>query len=279
MISLKLYNTYQVEAFARHCFFPKNIRALTTFLQVYPDIQVLGNGSNIILAENYYEKPFFFLRQNFAQISLDSSGFLYAQAGVILKDLSLMAYHLRLGGLSVFYDIPASVGGALWMNAGAYGAEIYDNVVYVDVCERQTGLHSRIYKSDISYGYRTTQFQTSSYVIVGAAFDLKVASQTSIRQEMIYYLAMRSLKLPRLPSGGSVFKRHMLAKIPTGQMIEQLGLKGLCVNDAQVSNQHAGVIVNKGKAQGADILNLIEYIQDSVFQAFDISLMLEQVII
>ena len=278
MISLKPYNTYHIDAYARNVYFPNSIKDCIEIYQKHRSIVVLGNGSNVILARaNYKETAFIIVGNNFANISIVSKG-IYAQAGVLLKTLSLYTYQHCLSGLETFFDVPASVGGAMIMNTGAYGDQVYDCVAYVDILDLNTFKEQRIDKENIDHGYRYSMFKFKPCFVLGACFDLIPKAQTSIKTKMDNILAQRQAKLPHNPSAGSVFKRPEY-DITVGEMVEKIGLKGYQIGGAQISKKHGGIIINAGKATGEDVLALVSLIQEKVSEAFDVQLFLEQIVI
>ena len=287
MFPLKHYNTYNLNSFARYVYFPRSINEIIDVYKMHENkVIILGNGSNIIFRKFYYgSTAFIIVKDNLSKIFfLDKEeGEIYAQAGCLLKTLSIFAYQHNMSGIETFYDIPASVGGAIVMNTGAYGDEIYDCILCVDVFDIKNFTRKRIFKSDISYGYRYSMFQSNKYFIFGAIFKLNTKTQLKIKEKMYYVLEKRKAKLPFEPSAGSVFKRpnkhtHYDCKT-VGQMVEKLGLKGFQVGGAKISEKHGGIIVNTGAACGTDILQLIKYIKEKVHSHYNIKLELEQIVI
>ncbi|WP_116963552.1 UDP-N-acetylmuramate dehydrogenase [Fastidiosibacter lacustris] len=278
MISLKPYNTYHIDSRAKYVYFPNTIDEIIQIYQQHLKVIVLGNGSNVILSQsNYFDIAFIILQNNFNGIKTTSDG-IYAKAGNLLKELSIYAYEHNLGGMETFFDIPASVGGAMIMNTGAYGDEIYDHLVYVDVLDISTTQIKRYYKPDIHYGYRFSMFRSLNVVILGACFKLLTKDSSAIKAKMDDILKQRQAKLPIEPSAGSVFKRPPY-HITVGEMVEKIGLKGYQIGGAQISNKHGGVIINVGEATGMDILKLINAIKYAVSTHYNIKLELEQVVI
>ncbi len=278
MHNLTAYNTYRIEAKAEKVFFPDSIDALVDVIQNYPDAIILGNGSNIILGSPIYkEQVFIILRENFSEIFYHDN-LVIAAAGASLKQLSIMALEHCLSGVEVFYDVPASVGGAIWMNAGAYGTSIYDHLKSVQTLDRQTGLVKTYQKNDIQYVYRHTMFQEMSEIILSVSFEFQSAVKEVIKTKMDEILALRQSKLPQEPSGGSVFKRPDY-HITVGEMVEKIGLKGYQIGGAKISEKHGGVIVNHQNATASDIIQLIEKIKQAVWENYQVTLELEQIVI
>lgn len=278
MFSLKPYNTYHIESFAKHVYFPQSIDEIIEIYKRHTRVIILGNGSNIILTQSVYEDvAFIVIKDQFKKISHVSKG-IYAEAGVLLKELSLYAYEHGLSGVETFFDVPASIGGAMIMNTGAYGDEIYDHVRYVDILDRESFTQQRIDKADIDYGYRYSMFKTGAVIVLGACFDLSAKPQIEIKDKMDNILSQRQAKLPPEPSAGSVFKRPNY-HITVGEMVEKIGLKGFQIGGAQISPKHGGVIINTGNATGQQILQLVEHIKQEVLMHYQVQLELEQILV
>ncbi|WP_119329514.1 UDP-N-acetylmuramate dehydrogenase [Cysteiniphilum halobium] len=278
MFSLKSYNTYHIESFAKHVYFPQSVNEIMEIYKRHTKVVVLGNGSNIILTQSVYENiAFIVIKDQFKRISEVKEG-TYAEAGVLLKELSLYAYEHSLSGVETFFDVPASIGGAMIMNTGAYGDEIYDHVQYVDILDTQTFVQQRIDKADIDYGYRYSMFKKMPVIILGACFDLSIKPQAEIKTKMDDILLQRQAKLPYEPSAGSVFKRPNY-HITVGEMVEKIGLKGFQIGGAQISPKHGGVIINTNNATGQHILELVEHIKKVVLEQYHVRLELEQILV
>ncbi|MFN3908666.1 MAG: UDP-N-acetylmuramate dehydrogenase [Flavobacterium sp.] len=278
--SLKAFNSYHVESVCNKAIFPENEEELVSIFQEYEldKITILGNGNNLILSKPYYDKVFVIFNQCFNQIQV-SQNLIEAESGATLLDVSKTALNHSLSGLEFSYDIPSSVGGAIVMNAGTKEGVISDvllKVRYLDLIDLQ---FKEVFKEEISLQYRNSVFQnTKNKIIVKAWFLLQHGNYENIFKTMEESKSRRWIIQPRdFPNSGSVFKRPEGKFV--GPMIEQLGLKGFRIGDAQVSEKHAGFIVNLGNATGDDILNLIKHIQETVYKAFQIQLEVEQRII
>ena len=278
MYSLKAYNTYHLESFAQYIYFPKSLEEIIEIYKRYTKVVVLGNGSNIILTQVLYDKvAFIVIKDQFNNIFQVENG-VYAEAGVLLKALSQYAYEHCSSGVETFFDVPASIGGAMIMNTSAYGDEIYDHVCYVDILDTQTFTKKRIHKEGIDYGYRYSMFKRMSVIILGTCFNLSEKSKIEIKAKMDNILSQRQAKLPQNPSAGSVFKRPNY-HITVGEMVEKIGLKGFQIGGAQISPKHGGVIINTGDATGQNILQLVEHIQQEILRHYQVQLELEQILV
>lgn len=275
------YNSYKINAKCHKAVFPETIEDIIDVYKTEKKLVLIGSGSNIILAKEWYNSTFVIFNGNFDGIFIvDSDNYsLKAQAGCFTKTLSEYAQNLGWSGAEFLYDIPSSIGGAVVMNAGTKEGEtkaILRCVKYYDLDEGEIKIQS---VDELDLGYRKSVFQfKENCVILEAEFQLKKGNKDKILADMIDSRNRRWLKQPRdMPNCGSVFKRP--AGHFVGPMIEDLGLKGFQIGGAQISEKHAGFIVNKGNASGRDILRLIAFIQRRVNQVYGVDLELEQRII
>ena len=225
-------------------------------------LMVLGAGSNMLFADEGYRGAVLHIGEGFAQIRQEGEGLISAQAGVSLRDLCEFAQRGGLAGLEFAYGIPGSVGGALYMNAGAYGGQMED-VTHSASFISPGGQIEEFVTGQMGFGYRSSAFMEKSGVIAGGRFKLTPAPPEEIRRRMDGYMSRRVEKQPLdYPSAGSTFKR------PQGNyasaLIDQCGLKGLRVGEAAVSEKHAGFIVNLGGATCKDVTGLIALVQHRV---------------
>ncbi|WP_424494499.1 UDP-N-acetylmuramate dehydrogenase [Salinimicrobium sp. GXAS 041] len=278
---LKLYNSYRVASRCRRAFFPETEEDFVTIYRDYSDRKkvILGGGFNVILSKPFYEEDFILLGPAFSKSNFIDEKIIEAEAGLDMKSLSELAQANSLMGLEMFYDIPSSLGGAVVMNAGASGIEIKDVLVKVRYLDLEDLQIKEILNAQIGFEYRNSFFQQNlDKIILKAWLHLKKGDPTQIQQDMERIKESRWAKQPKdFPNAGSVFKRPKGYYV--GTMIEELGLKGLSVGGAQVSEKHAGFIVNKGNASGEDILELISVIQEKVWENYQVKLEVEQRII
>lgn len=237
---------------------------------------VLGNGSNILAADSGYNGVILHLGKDFSQIRQDGDT-LYCEAGATLGRIGRYALEESLTGMECLAGIPGTVGGALYMNAGAYGGEMADVVVSAR-CMSPDGTISEVLKAEMELGYRKSIFRQDGRIILGVTLQLKPGSYGAIKEEMDTLLGRRRAKQPlELPSAGSTFQR------PVGNyasfLIDQCGLKGASVGDAQVSVKHAGFVVNTGKATCHDVLELCDFVKQTVLEKTGYQLELEPVIV
>ena len=277
------HNSYRVVAWAEACAFPKTADELIAALQesVGERTVLLGHGCNVILARNHYDASVRFVStKSLDTLAVLADGVVKAAAGTRLRDVCRAAAKAGLSGLERLWDIPGSVGGAAFMNAGAYGASFYDVVASVEVFSPNTGEVTVLSREQCRPAYRLTAFQGTDAVILGVTLRLPPAADpAAVLAEMGRIGKLRRSKLPyHLPSAGSVFRRPQGAP-PVGQIMEEAGLKGFTLGGAQISQRHAGIIVNAGGATGADILGVVDVMRQAARERYGVELVLEQVVV
>lgn len=243
-----------------------NLSKLSTILKECQDSDVdymiLGNGSNLLVSDEGIRGTVIRLDGDFRKITLVDDTTIFCGAGATLAYLCKFALNCGLSGLEFAWGIPGTVGGAVFMNAGAYDGEMKDVVHSVSHIS-PNGEIGRTEKNDLRFGYRTSIYRSNNMIITGITLKLKKGNPDEIRAKMDDYMLRRSTKQPlEYPSAGSVFKR------PDGNfagaLIEQCGLKGKLCGGAQVSEKHAGFIINKSNATAKDVRELITQIQKTV---------------
>jgi UDP-N-acetylmuramate dehydrogenase len=223
---------------------------------------ILGAGTNVLAPDEGLSRVILCLKDRFSKIHRVDACTLQAQAGASLAALAVVAQNAGLTGLEFAHGIPGTVGGGVYMNAGAYGGEM-KQVVYTVTVMDYDGTVRTISAEEAAFGYRTSAFETMDAVIIGATFALQPGAPAAIRHTMTELMEKRRASQPlELPSAGSTFKR------PVGgyaaALIDEAGLKGMCVGGAAVSQKHAGFIVNLGGATAADVHGLISNVQQTV---------------
>lgn len=271
--SLSKYTTFKIGGPARVLVEAKSdeeiLKLVELFDETKEDYLIVGNGSNLLITDAGIERPVIVLDKNFAHIERIDEVNLYAEAGASLKSLANKALELGLGGLEAISGIPGTVGGAVYMNAGAYGSEIKDVVTKIRYIKDDS--IAEIDASEANFAHRRSIFQEKGYIILGAYFKLEKKDKKDIEEEQRDYTQRRKDKQPlEYPSAGSVFKR------PEGyyasKLIEDAGLKGLSVGGAMVSKKHSGFIINAGNASYDDVVKLIEKVKAIVQEKFAVSL-------
>ena len=231
---------------------------------------IIGKGSNLLVSDKGIDGVVIHLDGDFNRIKVLDERTIYCGAGVSLAKLCNFACEKSLSGLEFAWGIPGSVGGAVYMNAGAYGGEMKDVVEFVHHINEDNTIE-RFDTDKLEMSYRHSVYCHHNYVITGVALRLQPDSQVEIRKRMDEYMQRRKDKQPiEYPSAGSVFKRPQ--GYYAGTLIQQAGLKGKCIGDAQVSEKHAGFIINTGKATCKDVTALIKYVQRTVKNGFGVDL-------
>lgn len=243
-----------------------NLSKLSTILKECQDSDVdymiLGNGSNLLVSDEGIRGTVIRLDGDFRKITLVDDTTIFCGAGATLAYLCKFALNCGLSGLEFAWGIPGTVGGAVFMNAGAYDGEMKDVVHSVSHIS-PSGEIGRTEKDDLKFGYRTSIYRSNNMIITGITLKLKKGNPDEIRAKMDDYMLRRSTKQPlEYPSAGSVFKRP--EGNFAGALIEQCGLKGKLCGGAQVSEKHAGFIINKSNATAKDVRELISQIQKTV---------------
>ena len=262
---LSQYTTFKIGGAARLAVFPKNMTAAGSVLRAVRDsgerLLVLGNGSNVLVDDNGFDGVAVILT------GLKKTSFkgydLTAEAGVPLTRLAAIAAQESLAGLEFAYGIPGSVGGGVFMNAGAYGGAISDVVISSRWFDMKTGETGEFTGDEQTFSYRHSAYMDSEKIVLSATFRLEPGEHSEIVARMNDYMSRRKEKQPlELPSAGSVFKRGN--GFITAQLIDEIGLKGRSVGNARVSEKHAGFIVNLGGATAKEVLELIEIVKREV---------------
>lgn len=246
--------------------FPETKEDLKTLINWVKDNQIpltiLGNASNLIVRDGGIRGLVIILTA-MKKMSINGNE-VYAQSGVPLIEVSRKAGASNLTGLEFACGIPGSIGGAVYMNAGAYGGEVADVIESVDIltCE---GEFKTIQCEECEFSYRHSVFQTNEDIVIGVKFVLAQGDGEAIHAKMAELTHLRESKQPlEYPSCGSVFKRP--TGYFTGKLIQEAGLQGYRIGGAEVSKKHAGFIVNIDNATATDYVRLIEYIQEVIWR-------------
>ena len=224
-------------------------------------LTILGNLSNLIVKDGGIRGIVMILTDMNA-ISVDGH-YIYAESGAGIIEVSREAYRHSLTGLEFACGIPGSVGGAVFMNAGAYEGEITDINVKIEAINRE-GQFLTYTNEDAEFAYRHSIFQENDNIILGVSFELQLGDQEAIKEKMDHLTELRESKQPlEYPSCGSVFKRPV--GYYTGKLIQDAGLQGHRIGGAEISRKHAGFIINVGGATATDYVEMIEYIQETIW--------------
>lgn len=230
---------------------------------------VFGLGSNLLVRDKGIRGVAMKLGEGFKKVAIKGEK-VYAEAGIGISELSREVALKGLSGLEFAEGIPGSLGGAIVMNAGAYGGEMKDVLGSVSAIDH-LGNRCEFAAAELGLGYRSSIFQKGECIIISAIIELKRGDPELIAGTMEQYALRRRAKQPLdLPSAGSTFKRP--PGFFVGPLVEQLGLKGFQIGDAQVSTKHAGFIVNRGNAKAEEVLQLIAHIQEAARQKMGVEL-------
>lgn len=235
------------------------------------DTFILGKGSNLLVSDDgIRDKAVIHLSTDFAEMKLLDDTTIEVQAGASLASLCKFALANSLTGLEFAYGIPGSVGGAAYMNAGAYGGEMKDVVERVNHIDKK-GNAGFYCGDDLDFSYRHSAYSDSDLIITSVVFKLFKGDKAEIEAQMTDVMGRRVDKQPlEYPSAGSVFKRP--EGYFAGALIEQSDLKGKRIGGAMVSEKHAGFIINYDNATTTDVINLIKHCQKTVFDKFGVEL-------
>ena len=241
---------------------------LRTAAQCFVPVFLLGKGSNLLVSDNGIEGAVVYLK-GMDEISVEENR-LIVGGGASLRTVCIAAQKAGLSGLEFAFGIPGTVGGAVFMNAGAYGGEISQVIKRATVMDKNGELRV-VEACDMALGYRTSIFKTSGDIVLSAEFELVRDDKNLIRERMDDYFTRRREKQPlEYPSAGSTFKRP--EGYFAGKLIQDAGLRGFQVGGAEVSEKHCGFVINKDQATAADIQELMRQVSDKVMQEFGVKL-------
>jgi UDP-N-acetylmuramate dehydrogenase len=231
-------------------------------------LRLLGKGSNVLVADEGVAGCVVVLEGEFVQVEIDGER-VSAGAGASLGGVCARAARAGLSGIEPISGIPSSIGGAVRINAGAYGGEIFDVLESATLVTREGALEERP-AAEIEHGYRWTSLVESKEIVCRAVLRLRPAPPEEIETRTREVTEKRRGALPAQPNAGSIFKNPPGAF--AGKLLEDCGLKGTVRGDAEISSRHANVIVNNGSARAADVLELMRLMRRSVLDRFGIAL-------
>lgn len=238
---------------------------------------IIGNGSNLLVSDNGINGVVIKIGSKISKIKLLDDTTIYCEAGASMKSLCMFALENSLSGLEFAYGIPGTLGGAVYMNAGAYGGEMKDVLFSCNHIDDNSELGS-LEKDELNLDYRRSAYTDNGYTILSAVMKFKKGDKAEIKEAMDINLRKRKEKQPlEYGSAGSTFKRP--EGYFAGALIEQSGLKGYTVGGAQVSEKHAGFVINKNGATATDVITLIRDVQNKVYEKFGVMLETEVKII
>lgn len=253
----------------------KDLKEILTFAsQNQIQVTILGNGSNLLVLDEGIQGLVLQIKLENIEIN-EQEGKVEVTlgAGTKMGKLAHILLQNQISGFEELSGIPGTVGGAVYMNAGAHGKEMKDIVKSV-VCVDYQGNKKQFTNQDMNFQYRNSCFKTKDYIITEVTLELQKGNSEEIKEKMDKYASYRREKQPiEYPSAGSTFKRGN--NFITAQLIDQAGLKGYSVGGAEVSTKHSGFVINKGGATAKDVLQLVEYVKEEVKRKFDKEIELE----
>ena len=273
--SLKKHTTYGIGGPADLMIFPKSKQDLIKVIEIINDnkiqLTILGSGSNVLVSDNGIRGAVISLKNSLKQIEVDEN-ILYAECGTMLGKIVKHAVKNNLIGLENLNGVPGTLGGALIMNAGAWGGEISENLIHVEIMNSKNEIQ-KIQKKDLNFSYRQSSFNKDD-ILLSAKFNLKKADKDIIKENFIEAQSGRKKSQPlNKRSAGSLFKNPTNSS--AGKLLDDAGLKGFSIGDAKISEKHANFFINDGDASSRDMLMLIKKAHKEVKDKFNVNLSLE----
>lgn len=271
---LKNHTTFQIGGKCIALIEPKKVEDIIEAIKICRENNlkffVIGNGSNLLVPDDGYNGVIIKIKSEFSNIQVEGEC-LIAHSGAKLSEVYTVAYENSLTGFEFASGIPGTIGGAIFMNAGAYGGEMKDIVEFVEVLDFDNYEVKELKNEELDFSYRKSIIQRKNYIVLTIKLKLKKGNKEEIKAVYEDLREKRNSKQPlNFGSAGSTFKRpegHFASKL-----IEDAGLKGYHINDAWVSEKHSGFVVNKGNASYKEVMELIEYVQKVVFEKFEVKL-------
>ena len=273
--SLKKHTTYGIGGPADLMIFPKSKQDLIKVIEIINEnkiqLTILGSGSNVLVSDNGIRGAVISLKNSLKQIEVVDN-ILYAECGTMLGKIVKHAVKNDLIGLENLNGVPGTLGGALIMNAGAWGGEISENLIHVELINSSSEI-KKILKKDLNFSYRQSSFNKDD-ILLSAKFSLKKADKDIIKENFIEAQSGRKKSQPlNKRSAGSLFKNPK--DNSAGKLLDDAGLKGLSIGDAKISDKHANFFINDGDASSTDMLMLIKKAHQEVKEQFNVNLSLE----
>lgn len=270
---MKGHTTFRIGGPADFFLLPSTVDEVRGILEICREEELpyftLGNGSNLLVSDKGYRGVIIQLYRNFSNISVEGNE-ICASSGALLSQIAAAARNASLTGFEFAGGIPGTLGGAVFMNAGAYGGELKD-VLKEAVVMTEQGEILTLPVEKLDMGYRTSRIKKAGYLVLEARLVLEQGDMDKIRDITKDLTEKRVSKQPlEYPSAGSTFKRP--EGYFAGKLIMDAGLRGYQVGDAQVSEKHCGFVINKGNATAADVLTLIENVREKVQEQFGVTL-------
>lgn len=272
------HTSFKVGGTADFFIIANNVKELIYILRLAKELKIktyiIGNGTNVIVKDEGFRG--IIIKLNFKNLKIEEDKII-AGAGVSVALLSEYAYRSQIKGYEFISGIPGTVGGAVKMNAGAYGSEIKDILISTTYLDEKYNI-KEIINDEHEFSYRKSIFEHKKWIILESTFKVEKGNKEEIKQKRQEISEARKQKQPLdMPNAGSIFKRG--EDCLPAKLIDEAGLKGYEIGGAQVSKKHAGFIVNTGNASTQDIIDLIKHIQATIKEKFNKDLELEVIII
>ena len=270
---MKLHTTFKVGGPADVFVKPGSVEQIKQIMEAAREEQIpvyiMGNGSNLLVGDKGYRGVIIQVYKNMNQIRCEGNE-IKAQAGALLSTIARVALDQELGGFEFASGIPGTLGGAVTMNAGAYGGEM-KQVLKSAVILTRDGEIKTLAVEDLKLGYRKSVIIAKDYIVLEAVLELVPAKKEEIQEKMNEYALARRTKQPlEYPSAGSTFKRPV--GYFAGKLIDDAGLRGFSYGGAQVSEKHCGFVINRGDATARDIVTLMKMVNEKVMEKFGVAL-------
>lgn len=272
---LAIHTTFRIGGPADYFVVPEDAKILGKCIALCQEAGIpyfiMGNGSNLLVGDKGYRGVIFHVCRTMDELVIqeqEQGALVIAGAGVMLARFAKTVSAKGYTGFEYATGIPGTLGGAVTMNAGAYGGEICDAIVWADVMD-QDGQIVRLNREELSLSYRHSVIMDRHYIVLRACFEFVKGDLQQIEEKIASLSQSRRDKQPlEYPSAGSTFKRP--EGYFAGKLIQDCGLKGYHIGDAVVSEKHSGFVINKGHATAQEVLDLIHYIQKEVFEQFGV---------
>ncbi|GAB6188400.1 UDP-N-acetylmuramate dehydrogenase [Marinitoga arctica] len=268
---LRLHTSFKIGGKVPLFVIPKTkkifLKTLNFIIERKIDFKIIGGGANLIVHDKNLD--FIVISTEYLTEYKFLDNILYAEVGVPISRLSYLAMENNLSGMEFSVGIPGTLGGALFMNAGAYGGQISDVTEEVEAFDLKEKKVVFLSKEKLNFGYRRSIFQERRYISLSAKLKLFNKEKELIKEKMKELSIKRWEKQPlEYPSAGSIFKRPK-PDFYVGTTIEKLGLKGFSIGGAEISDKHAGFIINKGNATFNDVMKIIDHVRDIVKEKYN----------
>lgn len=268
------FNTLRIKSIAKQFWIPDNYGEMISLFKKFKNQTpiVIGNGSNILFSSKGIEQPIIYTGNIKSVFVLGNS--VEVEAGLKAQTLSKMVFDKGLSGFEFLIGIPASLGGAIYMNAGAHGQTISDYLISAKVYDYSKNKILNLTKEELGFSYRHSILKDKPYILLSAKFELVKKDKVEIKAKMDENLIFRKNRQPNLalPNAGSVFKNPSNCELSAGALIDKCGLRGFRIGDCEVYENHCNFIINKGEATSVDYTNIVFEIYSKVKEKFNVEL-------